>query len=69
MLLSAKGVLAVFIVNDAKGGSRTLLGKFENIGDDFDEVWYEDFRKHKIISIPFDSLEAFGILCDIPDTD
>lgn len=69
MLLSAKGVLAVFIVNGAKGGSRILLGRFENIGDDFEELWYDDFRKHKIISVPFDRLEAFGILCDIPDTD
>jgi hypothetical protein len=68
MLLSTKGLLAVFIVNAPDGG-RILLGKFENIGDDFEEVWYEDLQKHKIISIPFDRLEAFGILCDIPDTD
>jgi hypothetical protein len=69
LLLSAKGVLAVFIVNDAKGGSRILLGRFDNIEDDCQTVCYEDFRKHKVISISFDRLQAFGILCDIPDTD
>jgi hypothetical protein len=69
LLLAAKAVLAVFIVNAPDGSDRIILGRFENIEDDCQTVWYEDFHKHKIISVPFDSIEAFGILCDVPDTD
>ena len=69
MLLSAKGLLAVFMIKEPKAADRILLGRFADIGDDCESLFYEDFQKNKIIAIPLDRLQAFGILCVLPDTD